>query len=164
MTFSFRGERAVLKGRLWWEGLKENAVLGCQDDPSPPGSLGMEASCWPCGIWGSKPPLYPVVVLVAQSCTTLCEPMECSPPMSSVHGIFQARTLEPVAIPFFRESSQPRDRTGVSCTAVDSLPSEPPETQVPIQAGKQIQMFDGGGAALGLYFCHLTWMLRSISW
>ena len=47
---------------------------------------------------------------------------------------------------------QPRDRTGVSCTAVDSLPCEPSGTQVPTQAGKQIQMFDGGGAAFGLYF------------
>ena len=138
-------------------------MLGCQDDPSPPGSLGREASCWPCGVWGGKQPLYLVVVLVAQSCLALCEPMECSPPVSSVHGIFQASTLESVAIPFFRETSQPRDQTGVSCTAVDSLPFEPPGTQVPTQAGKQIQMFDGGGAALGLYFYHLTWMLRSNS-
>ena len=37
---------------------------------------------------------------VAQSCLTLCDPMDCSPPGSSVHGIFQARTLEWVAISF----------------------------------------------------------------
>ena len=41
-------------------------------------------------------------------------PMDCSPPGSSVHGISQARVLEWVAIPFFRESSQPQDRTCVS--------------------------------------------------
>ena len=52
--------------------------------------------------------------LVAQSCLTLCDPMDYSPPGSSVHGIFQARVLEWVAIFFSRGSSQPRDRTWVS--------------------------------------------------
>ena len=46
-----------------------------------------------------------------QSCPTLCDPVDCSPPGSSVRGILQARTLEWVAIPFSRGSSQPRDRT-----------------------------------------------------
>ena len=54
---------------------------------------------------------------VTQSCPTLCDPMNCSPPGSSVHGIFQARILEWVAISFFRGSSQPRDQTQVSCIA-----------------------------------------------
>ena len=58
-----------------------------------------------------------VLVLVAQSCPTLCDPMDCSPPGSSVHEIFQARILEWVAISFSRGSSQPRDWTRVSCTA-----------------------------------------------
>ena len=56
-----------------------------------------------------------VKVLVAQSCPILCDPMDCSPPGSSVHGILQARTLEWIAIPFSRRSSQPRDQTQVSC-------------------------------------------------
>ena len=51
---------------------------------------------------------------VAQSCPTLCNPMDCSPPGSSVHGILQARILEWVAISFSRRSSWPRDRTQVS--------------------------------------------------
>ena len=51
---------------------------------------------------------------VAQSCPTLYDPMDCSPPDSSVHGIFQARVLECVAIPFSGGSSRPRDRTKVS--------------------------------------------------
>ena len=51
---------------------------------------------------------------VAQLCLTLCDPMDCSPPGSSVHRIFQARTLEWVAISFSRRSSQPRDWTRVS--------------------------------------------------
>ena len=54
---------------------------------------------------------------VAQSSLTLCDPMDCSLPGSSVRGIFQARVLEWVAIPFSRGSSQARDRTQVSHTA-----------------------------------------------
>ena len=46
-----------------------------------------------------------VCVLVAQSCLTLCNSMDCSPPGSSVHGILQAGILEWVAIPFSRGSS-----------------------------------------------------------
>ena len=48
-------------------------------------------------------------------CLTLCDPMDCSPPGSSVHGILQARVLEWVAMPSSRGSSQPRDQTHVSC-------------------------------------------------
>ena len=54
---------------------------------------------------------------VAQSCLTLYDPMDCSLPGSSVHGIFQARVLEWVAIAFSRGSSRPRDWTQVSCIA-----------------------------------------------
>ena len=46
---------------------------------------------------------------VTQSCLTLCDPMNCSLPGFSVHGISQARVLEWIAISFSRESSQPRD-------------------------------------------------------
>ena len=52
--------------------------------------------------------------VVSQSCPTLCEPMDCSPPGSSVHGILQARLLEWAAIPFSQGTSWPRDRTQVS--------------------------------------------------
>ena len=51
---------------------------------------------------------------VTQSCPTLCDPVDCSPPGSSVHGILQARILELVAISFSRGSSWPRDWTQVS--------------------------------------------------
>ena len=54
---------------------------------------------------------------VTQSCLTLSDPMDCSLPDFSVHGIFQARVLEWVAISFSRGSSQPKDRTRVSCVA-----------------------------------------------
>ena len=53
-----------------------------------------------------------------------CNPMACSPPGSSVHGILQARTLEWVAISFSRGSSWPRNQTQVSCTAGSLLPTE----------------------------------------
>ena len=58
-----------------------------------------------------------VLCLAAQSCLPPCDPMDCSPPGSSVHGILQARILEWVAMPSSRGSSQPRDRTHVSCLA-----------------------------------------------
>ena len=54
---------------------------------------------------------------VAPLCLTLCDPMDCSPPDSSVCGILQARIPEWVAIPVCRRSSWPRDRTQVSCIA-----------------------------------------------
>ena len=67
--------------------------------------------------------------LVAKSCLTLCDPMDCTLPGSSVHGISQARTLEWLAISFSRRSSQPRDRTHISCIAGGFLTTEPPEKQ-----------------------------------
>ena len=54
-----------------------------------------------------------VCVLVAQSCPTLCDPMDCSPPGSFVHEISKVRILEWVAISSSKGSSPPRDRTSV---------------------------------------------------
>ena len=56
-------------------------------------------------------------VLVAQSCTITCHPMDCSPLGSSVHGILQAKILECIAMIHSRGSSRPRDRTCVSYSA-----------------------------------------------
>ena len=55
-----------------------------------------------------------MLCLVARSCPTLCDPTDCSPPGSSVHGDSPARILEWVAISSPRESSHPRDRTCIS--------------------------------------------------
>ena len=52
-----------------------------------------------------------------QSSPTLCNPVDCSPPGSSVHRILQARILEWVVIPFSRGCSQPRDGTLISCVS-----------------------------------------------
>ena len=67
---------------------------------------------------------YWVLVLVLcvhaeslQSCLTPCDPMDCSPPGSAVHGILQARRLECVAISFSRGASRPKDQTQISCIA-----------------------------------------------
>ena len=60
-----------------------------------------------CDSWTIKKAVC--CVLVAQLSPTLCDPMDCNPPASSVHEIFQARILEWVAISFSRGSSQPRD-------------------------------------------------------
>ena len=56
-----------------------------------------------------------LLLLAAQSYLTLCDPCDCSPPGSSVHGISQARILEWVAISFSRGSSWPSDGTCISC-------------------------------------------------
>ena len=62
----------------------------------------------------------------AQSCPALCNPMDYSPPGSSVHGIFQTRILEQVVICFPRGSSWPRDLTYISCVAGGFFTTEPP--------------------------------------
>ena len=90
----------------------------------------MSNSLWTCGLWparllclGDSPGkttgggyliLLSEVSEVAQSCLTLCNPMDCSLPGSSIHGIFQARILECIAISFSRRYSRPRDWTWVS--------------------------------------------------
>ena len=65
--------------------------------------------------------------LIAESCPALCDPVDCSPPGSSVHGILQARILEWAAVSVSRGCSQPRDQTHISCTGRRVLfTAEPP--------------------------------------
>ena len=75
--------------------------------------------------------LYVVKVLVTQSCLTLCDPIYCSPPGFSVHGILQARLLEWVAISFSRGSSWPFSRAWVSCIAVNNRAWQPTPAFLP---------------------------------
>ena len=70
----------------------------------------------------TKSPRSTVKVLTGQSCLTLCGPVDCSPSGSSVYGILPARILEWAAIPFYRGSSQPRNKASPALQA-DSLPS-----------------------------------------
>ena len=66
-------------------------------------------------------------MLAAQLCLTLCDPMDCSLPGFSVHGISQARTLEWGAISFSRDLPDAEIKPEPPTLQEDSLPSEPPE-------------------------------------
>ena len=84
---------------------------------------------------------FSVKVLVAQSCPTLCDPMDCSLLGFSVHGILQARILEWAAIPFSKVSSRPKDESQpfpIVGRFIDSLLSEPPG-KPPIDSGKYLK-------------------------
>ena len=72
--------------------------------------------------------MCPHACSVTQPCLTLCNPMDCNPPDSSVHGISQARILKQVVISSSRVSSQPRPRDGtpVSCIAGGFFATVPP--------------------------------------
>ena len=71
-----------------------------------------------------------VVALVNQSCPTLCDPMDSSPPDSSVHGILQARILEWVAIPFSGDLPDSGIEPRSPARQADFLPSEPPDNKL----------------------------------
>ena len=64
--------------------------------------------------------------LAAKSCPTLCSPMDYNRPGSSLHGIFQVRILEWVAVSFTRDLSRPRVQTHISSLAGGSFTTEPP--------------------------------------
>ena len=92
-----------------------------------------------CFVEGLKRP----VCVIAQLCLTLWDPMDCSLPGFSVHGILQARILEWAAIPFFWGSSQARDQIKLQ---VDSLQFEPPRK--PIEASMKAEFVLSSFSAL----------------
>ena len=83
-----------------------------------------------------------VKVLVVESCPTLCNPMDCSPPGPSVHGILQARILEWVAIPFSGDLPDSGIAPRSPTLQANSLPSEPPGiinyTPIKLKINKQL--------------------------
>ena len=108
---------------LWpWDFPGNNTGVGCrfllQGIFPTQGSNPLPSPALAGGFCTTGPPGKPVCTVkwskVAQSCLTLCDPVDCSLPGSSVHGIFQAIVLEWVAISFSRGSSQPRAWTRVS--------------------------------------------------
>ena len=113
-----REDRRKLMG-LWRAGVGAPEYEGDRQDPQ--NSFGVErgprAHCPDRGIASCHLRLLfiSLKVKVTQSCLTLCDPIDCSPPGSSVHGILQARILEWLAIPFSRGSSWLRNQTQVSC-------------------------------------------------
>ena len=106
----------------WWERTKQKVFSPAQENIQE----------WRVYSWFLRPTLFKNTmkkkkkkVLVAQSCPTLCDPMDYRPPGSSVHGILQARILEWVPIPFSR-GSFPRIEPGSPALQADSLQSKPP--------------------------------------
>ena len=75
---------------------------------------------------------------VTQSCLTLYDPMDCSPPGSCVHGIFQARILEGVVISLSGDLPNPGIEPGSPTMQADSIPSELPGKPVLINLLKRI--------------------------
>ena len=85
------------------------------------------------------------IVVVTQLCLTLCDPMDCNLPGSSVHGILRARILKWVAIPFSGDLPNPRIEPRSPTFQGDSLPSEPPgKPACPIRSDQslsRVQLF-----------------------
>ena len=86
----------------------------------------------------------------------LCNPMDCSPPGSSVHGILQERILEWVAMSSSRGSSPPRDWTWVSCIAGEVFTTELP--------GKPFQFSQGYTLFWGDFLGYICWSFRCFAW
>ena len=85
---------------------------------------------------------FPFSCTHAQLCPILCDPMDCSPPGFSVHGIFQAKILEWVAISYSSESSWPRDRIFVSGASSSPEPLALAGRSIPHHLGKlHVRMF-----------------------
>ena len=95
---------------------------------------------------------------VAGGCLPSCAHMDCTPPGSSVHGIFQARILEWVAIALSRRSSQPRDQTcvsRVSCIAGGFFPAESPGRNVILFLQQNESVISTPSSKYSIFF-HLT--------
>ena len=82
-------------------------------------------------------------VLVAPSCPTLCNPMDCSPPGSFVHWILQTRILQWVAMPFSRGSSRLRDGTQVSLGEGNGNPLQYSCLENPLDTGDWVATVHG---------------------
>ena len=105
-------------GGAWWAAVYEVTqsrtrlkwLNSCSNSVLPP----LSPQAW---LPNSKLVYHHCACLVAQLYPTLCDPMDFSPPGSSIHVIFQVRTLEWVAISSSRGSSQSRDQTCISCVS-----------------------------------------------
>ena len=115
-------------GRSPGEGNGYTLQYSCLDNPhgqrnlagySPWGHKELDVTEWPAHSL-SHTHIYICICSVSsvvQSCLSLCDCMDCSPPGSSVHWILQVRTLEWVAMPSSRGSSWPRNQTPISCVS-----------------------------------------------
>ena len=105
-----------------------------------------------------------------QLCPTVCDPLDCSPPGSYVHGTLQGRILESilewVAMPFSRGSSRPKDQTHISCVSCaaggSSLPSHPQEN--PLKSGANVLLFHLQELVQCLGYSEMVVVGQSIWW
>ena len=91
--------------------IRHTGEVRCNTGGSRQGRGGCSQCCRELVMWSDSLLPYFARVLSCSSCPTLCDPIDCGPPSSSVHGILQVRILEWVAMPSSRRSSQPRGRT-----------------------------------------------------
>ena len=84
----------------YWSGLPFPFPEDLPDPVIEPGSPALQAGDLPTELWGKPPNMYAAAAKSLQSCPTLCDPIDSSPPGSSIHGIFHARVLEWGAIAF----------------------------------------------------------------
>ena len=93
-----------------------------------------------------------------------CDPMDCSPPGSSVHGISRARILKCVAVSFFRGSSQPRDWSAFAALQADSLQSEPICSNIKYKLKKKNIYIYRSSLGISIFlFPNYTFSLRKVS-
>ena len=98
-----------------WSSILNIIVCSCQSQtPSLSLPAFPSAPAFVLQVWGCCPALFCAFVLSCSVVLNLCNPMGCSLPGSSVHGIFQARVLEWVVISYSREFSQPSNQTHIS--------------------------------------------------
>jgi len=100
---------AIIAARALWFQIPEGLVGwdGCPSGLVFPGAPPSYEIC--VVVFGPQQRKRVMLVSVTQSCPTFCNPVDCSPPGSSVHGMLQARIPDWVAIPFSRGSSQHKD-------------------------------------------------------
>ena len=103
---------------LRWGVCTQDSCLSCSADIWPETGCKLGNFClwsYSCRLCNLADLHFSLCCSVAQSCSALCDPMDCSLPGFSIHGILQARILEWVAISSSRRSSQCRDQTCISC-------------------------------------------------
>ena len=107
--------------------------------------------------------LKEVEVLVAQSCPTLCNPTDCSPPGSSVHEILQVTVLAWVPISFSRGLPDPEIESRSPALQMESLPYEPPGSLVlprtSISSLLQSDSITQGFSAFCLFVCLICFLI-----
>ena len=114
-----RGSHSSYLSRRAWATARDPTGTACPVTPGPEGQDSDTGPSAQCQAWLRAPSsFFPLSHISThayvhakslQLCPTLCDPMDCSPPDSFIHGILQARLLEWVAMPSSRESSQSRD-------------------------------------------------------